>query len=173
MENLNNLKSRAFENIYIQDLGVDISGILPGTYKKDGIDPIQWALETDKKYRKIRKKQITKQEWEVRLNLGADYLYYDLFSRIWGWGKYQYPEYKCKPEDAIMQLQSAMQKQQHKDIRNQRPYNKHLQFQVGAAYLMGWLPSDNREQTAIIWFRRSAEQNSAQGLMALGCCCIC
>lgn len=89
MENLNNLKSRAFENIYIQDLGVDISGILPGTYKKDGIDPIQWALETDKKYRKIRKKQITKQEWEVRLNLGADYLYYDLFSRIWGWGKYK------------------------------------------------------------------------------------
>lgn len=63
-----------------------------------------------------------------------------------------------------------MQKQQNKNIWHQRPYNRHLQFQIGAAYLMGWLPSDNREQTATIWFRRSAEQSSAQGIMALGYC---
>lgn len=169
MNSPNNLTAIDFENAYIQDLGVDISGILPGTrkYKKDYVKE---ALEEDKKYRRLRRQKIRKQEWEARLTLGADYLYYDLFSQIWGWGKYQYPEYSCRPEDAILQLQSAMQKQQHKNIFNQRPYNEHLQFQIGAAYLMGWLPSDNREQTAIIWFRRSAEQDSEQGLMALGYC---
>jgi len=112
MKNPSDLTAIDFENQYVQDLGVDISGILPGTrkYKKDYAKE---ALEEDKKYRRLRRQKIRKQEWEVRLKLGADYAYYDLFSQIWGWGKYQYPEYRSNPEKAIVQLKTAMQKQQN------------------------------------------------------------
>jgi len=44
--------------------------------------------------------------WRIRAIWRLSTLRIRIF-RIWGWGKYPYREYRCRPEDAIVRLQSA------------------------------------------------------------------
>lgn len=109
----------------------------------------------------------TESRAELRRAFGADFLYYDIFSQLWGWGK---DEDAQDPKTAVQRLQKAMQKQRRIPLHKQRPLNGSLQFQVGVAYLNGWIGNANRKQTAAAWFQRSADQGAHQGIMALGYC---
>lgn len=104
---------------------------------------------------------------ELHRAFGEDFLYYDIFSQLWGWGK---DEDAQDPETAVQRLQKAMRKQRRIPLHKQRPLDGSLQFQVGVAYLNGWLGDANRKQTAVAWFQRSADQGAHQGIMALGYC---
>lgn len=68
MNSPSNLTAIDFENAYIQDLGVDISGILPGTrkYKRDYVKE---ALEENKKYRRLRRQKSENRNGKSVLNL--------------------------------------------------------------------------------------------------------
>lgn len=108
-----------------------------------------------------RKKHRKKLERSFR----KDFLYYDIFSQLWGWDEYNG---NSDPEKAIQRLRQAMQNQQDLDIRCKRPLNGDLQFQVGVAYLNGWLPCKNSLEEAWRWFRRSEKRGSPRGKMAIG-----
>ena len=95
-------------------------------------------------------------------DFGADQKYYACFARIWGW-----TGYKQNRDRGLRDLESLMNRQCDVPWDQKEPFHPDLQFEMGVAYLKGWLTSGNSNEP-LLWFSRSAEQGSARGLMAMG-----
>lgn len=98
------------------------------------------------------------------MQYGKDFKFYEVFARIWGWDGYE-----TEPQRAVKQLCGYMKAEEKKaNPKRERPQDPELQFYVGVAYLSGWIPCNNHEKKAAMWFARSDLQGCDKGALGLG-----
>ena len=148
-------------NQYVWDLWAHRPPRQPENQKNN-----RWTKTAGVKQHLKRKRQLSRDEF---IEDDGDYwgaevfsAYYDCFCRIWGWDGTA-----KNPEKGVADLQKLLQAQSHMKWCNRAPYDPHLQFAVGVAYLSGWLTSINSNEP-LLWFSRSAAQEYPQGLLAMG-----
>lgn len=122
-------------------------------------------MANDRKISAPRKAPSHGQMKEARSSqYNKDYKFYKLFAQIWGWDGF-----RADPEKAVKKLSKYIKWEERKNsVKRQRPRDPELQFAVGVAYLSGWIPDEQYENKAAMWFTRSYQQGCDKGALGLG-----
>lgn len=133
-----------------------------GLLKRWWEDDAAWLKKPNRGFWGLLRRLQKKRKQPYKSHFGSDQKYYDCFAKIWGWNG-------CKkdPAKGIEELECLLKGQAGIAWDKKAPFDPDLQFEVGVAYLSGWLTSINSNEP-LLWFSRSAKQGAPRGLLAMG-----